>query len=143
MLKVWGAFSVLAIGLAGGTPAKGQAANSLVGCWMAMTQPSKITFIVRDGDTVRYENQPAYPVTCCFKLDGTGFTQWGNSSASTFTYRFVNSGVVEFRGSLEKKASRASFLVKGHTLSFQEYPAPKHDREEIALQYILKFTKQP
>ncbi len=143
MLRVRCICLALAIGLADSDAVKGQMANNLVGCWTATVTPGEDSYVVRNGDTVRFRGHPSYLVTYRFKPDGTGSVQWGSSSVSTFAYRLVNSAIIEFRGSKEQKASRASFFIKGNTLSFREFPAPTEHKEEISLLYTLHFIKQP
>jgi hypothetical protein len=140
---IWLLFTTLLTTLVFSGPARSQNIDLLVGRWVATVPAQADAIITRDGKPIRFIGRPAYTATLSFKADNHGFLQWGDSAkAQVFTYRLVNSKLIEMQYP-GRKPWRHTFAITGGKLSLSEYPIPEKPQEQILILYTLDFTKQP
>ncbi|MFC6221626.1 hypothetical protein ACFP2F_00115 [Hymenobacter artigasi] len=139
---------MLLVGLTDSNSIQGQriARPQLVGHWLAIDPAEEDTFINKDGQPLRFKGRPAITITLDFKSDNHASLTIKDAESSKirpFTYRIINSNLIERRYSQGEKPVRETLTITKNKLWLAPYPMPKPPQESIDLLYSLTFVKQP
>lgn len=139
---------MLLAGLAASNTVKGQhiAGPQLIGHWVAIEPAEENTFITKNGHPMRFNGRPAITTTLDFQPDyhaSLTITDGKSTRIRPFTYRFINSKLIECHYPDGRKPVRETFTITRNKLWLAPYPISKEPQESIDILYTLTFIKQP